>query len=498
MNSKLNLGRINILLFAFILFSTNFSMQSQVKKLTIDRVIDSLSLVSPKAKIVSLNFQNELLLFENYKKSLLPALFINFNPINFNRSYRALQQPDDGSYSYVEDYSNNSSIGASIRQKIGFTGGESSINTNLNYLNEFSQKRNSFSTTPFSFGYSQQLRGSAKFHRLEKDIDYAKNSISIKQYCTNISQIQHEALNFFMDVLLNKMERELSLQNKLNNDTLQHIAKVKLKNGIITEFDFKQIELQSLNTQYAYEDATKKYVESQQRLITFLGINDDSIDIDIPVFELPLSIDTHLVATYVKKNNSFFKQQEIQELEAEKSLFSAKLSNRLNGTINLNYGINQYAETFIDAYRHGNQRQSLIIGFQIPVFQWGLNKNRIRIAENTYQASSLTIEKKILEFENEIKEKINAYNQSVKLWFTSEKAYELSQEQYQMLVQKFIMGKVSVYELTTAQNSQNIAMNRYYSAIRNSFDSYFSLRSIALYDFKQDVELEILFIDERK
>ena len=155
------------------------------------------------------------------------------------------------------------------------------------------------------------------------------------------------------------MEKELALENKQNNDTLLHIAEVKLKNGNITEYDFKQIELQSLNTQYAYENGTKNYTESQQKLMTFLGINADSVDIGIPVFELPLSIDAHLVTTYVKKNNPFFKQQEIQKLEAEKSLFSTKLSNRLNGNINLNYGINQYAETFINAYRHGNQRQSL-------------------------------------------------------------------------------------------------------------------------------------------
>ena len=488
----------HFILIVLLLCNLFFSTHSQVTKLTIDRVIDSLSLISPKAKIENLNFQNELLLFENYKKSFLPSLSINFNPISFNRSYRVLQKPEDGSYSYVEDYSNNSSIGASIRQKVGFTGGELTVNTNLNYLNEFSRKRNSFSTTPISIGYSQQLRGSAKLHRLEKDIEYAKNSISIKQYCTNISQIQQEALNSFMVVLLNKMERELSLQNKLNNDTLLYIAKVKLKNGNITEYDYRQIELQSLNTQYAYENATKNYTESRQRLMTFLGIDNDNIDIDIPVFELPLSINAHLVITYVKKNNPFFKQQEIQKLEAEKSLFSAKLNNRLNGNINLNYGINQYAETLINAYRNGNQRQSLIIGFQIPVFQWGANKNRIRIAENTYQANTLAIENKILEFENEIKEKINTYNQSVKLWFTSEKAYRLSQEQYRMQVQKFTLGKVSVYELTTALNDQNEAMQRYYKAIRDSFDSYFSLRNMALYDFKKGTELEILFTTKRK
>ena len=58
------------------------------------------------------------------------------------------------------------------------------------------------------------------------------------------------------------------------------------------------------------------------------------------------------------------------------------------------------------------------------------------------------------------------------------------------------MGKVSVYELATAQKERNGAMQRYYSAIKDSYESFFTLRNLALYDFKKNVELEkILFND---
>ncbi|MFK2319132.1 hypothetical protein ACIXO5_03305 [Bacteroides fragilis] len=65
-----------------------------------------------------------------------------------------------------------------------------------------------------------------------------------------------------------------------------------------------------------------------------------------------------------------------------------------------------------------------------------------------------------------------------------------------MLTKKFSLGKVSVYELTTAQKERNDAMQRYYSAIKDSYESFFTLRNLALYDFKKNVELEkILFND---
>ncbi|MFK2566749.1 hypothetical protein ACIXQZ_12270 [Bacteroides fragilis] len=65
-----------------------------------------------------------------------------------------------------------------------------------------------------------------------------------------------------------------------------------------------------------------------------------------------------------------------------------------------------------------------------------------------------------------------------------------------MLTKKFSLGKVSVYELAPHKKSGNDAMQRYYSAIKDSYESFFTLRNLALYDFKKNVELEkILFND---
>ena len=123
--------------------------QSTERRLTLDNVIDTLSLSSPSAIIEKLNFQNALLQFENYNKSLLPSFSINLNPININRSLIVLQEPATGVYSYVEDYSNNSSLGVSLNQKIGLTGGNLTVGSRLNYLNEFSVNKHSYSTVPF-------------------------------------------------------------------------------------------------------------------------------------------------------------------------------------------------------------------------------------------------------------------------------------------------------------------------------------------------------------
>ena len=84
------------LLFLIFIFSIcKLPSQKISITLTLSDVINYYSLCSPMAKIEYLNFQNEILEFANYKKGFLPAISLNVNPVNFNRSLRLLQSPVD-------------------------------------------------------------------------------------------------------------------------------------------------------------------------------------------------------------------------------------------------------------------------------------------------------------------------------------------------------------------------------------------------------------------
>lgn len=151
--------------------------------LSIETLLDDYAVNSPQAISEGLKYKNQLLEFENYKKGLLPSLSFNFNPVSFNRSLRQLQNPADGSYTYVEDYSNSTNTGLSIKQKVPFTGGELSLGSSLNYFNEFSFDRHSFSTTPLYVSYTQNLFGSRKNFEFERSAKYKGYQLNIIRYC---------------------------------------------------------------------------------------------------------------------------------------------------------------------------------------------------------------------------------------------------------------------------------------------------------------------------
>ena len=362
--------------------------------LSLSKVIDTLSFDAPDALMQRLRFENELLQFENYKKGFLPAVSLSMSPLSFNRSIVKLQQATDGQYNYVEDYSSSSSTGLSVQQKIPFTGGTLSASSSLNYLSELSLNRHSFSASPFSLSYSQQLFGSGRTMRMEKTIEYKKNEENIKEYCMAVSGIQQKALTLFMDAFQASLEKTLSASNRAATDSLFRMAKVRYENRRITESDFKQLELQTVNNEYMEENAAKNFDDAVRTLTTFLGVsnNNRKTVIETPVFNLPLQVYPENVKFYIRKNNPAMLNKEIRRLEAEKNLYTSELQNKFNANINMSYGTNKYAQHLADVYSAPSRQQAVSVSFSIPFSMWGINRNNALIAKNNYRSSIIGLE----------------------------------------------------------------------------------------------------------
>ena len=339
------------------------------------QVVDSLSLHSPTAKLKQLDYISRILQNQNYRLSFLPALSLSLSPINFNRSLRLLQRPEDGSYRYIEDYSNNTSIRLSIRQKIRFTGGEISISSGLGILSEISLRRTSFNSTPFSIGYSQQLWGARHLAQLEDRIEHLRLMIVKKQHLMDLAKIQQEVVRIYMDAVGNYLEFRQSKDLCSRNDSLKSIASLRMKHGQITEYDYNQIQLQTLNQEQNLEATQHAYEQSLSHLASYLGI-DSCNSVNLPDIDLPIFLDLAQVQADIELRNPFALQQELEAVTSDQALYQAKLSTYINGNISLSYGVNQHAYRLAEAYRNGNVRQGVNLSLQIPIFQWGINSKK--------------------------------------------------------------------------------------------------------------------------
>ncbi|MDR2037753.1 MAG: TolC family protein [Bacteroidales bacterium] len=476
----------------FILILFNNTVYCQTFEISLSKILAEYCFVSPEAIKAKLNYENANYSYENYKKRFLPSVAFNLNPANFNHSFKVLQNPSDGSYSYVDDFSNNSSIGVSVSQIVGITGGSINMNSNLNMLNELNDNRKSFSTSPFSIGYSQKLfGGTTKDFKLSRSIEQKKNVKAAKDYCSSITGIQREAVKLFMDLILVKVSMDIASKNEAISDTLLQASTVMYDNGRMAENEYLQMKIQAINDHFASENYKKEYEISLRRLLDYFGMTDnyENYMIGHPEFNLPFFLDFSIVMEYVEKNNPFALEQQIKRIEAERNIHNAKHQNRFTSNISFNFGTNQYASIFRDAYKNMASQQSLTIGLQIPVLQWGINKNHFKIAQNNYEISMMEIEREYVRSYNDLKEQVNNYNHNVNLMTIARSSFELAIKQYEVSVNKFNLGKLSIYELGVAQKEVFTSMNRYYATMKEVWDGYYSLRNLTLFDFVENKEL---------
>ena len=266
-----------IILFVHIILNQSFGYAQSKLRIDLNMVIDHLCLESPDAKMEYLKYQNELLVYKNYKKKFLPSLGTNLDLIDFNRSIKQLQDPTTGEYIYTDEFSSSSSIGLYINQKIGPLGGELSIRSDLNYLREFSQSKNNFSTIPFSINYTQKIRGGNRLFKYDLRINNLIDLSAVKKYCLSIANIQTQAARLFMNAAIAKLTVDMYCDNLNSMDSLLKISKIKYVNEKITEYNYKQIELQYLSIGASLQNSKDNYANQIIQLCTYLGINANQI-----------------------------------------------------------------------------------------------------------------------------------------------------------------------------------------------------------------------------
>ncbi len=435
-----------------------------------------------------LALQNSILEYENFKKSFLPAFSLNLTPVSFNHSMRLLQNYNTGEYSNVEEFSNTTSGGISISQKISATGGIFTVGSSLSFLHEFTSKNNGFSTSPVYLSYSQSLFGGGKNISFERAISKLQNDVALKDFCTSVSTEQQRILGLYLDAYSNKVDIDFYSKATCMGDSLLMYAKIRKDAGKITEYEYNLVEMQQLDNKIELEKSQYAYASSIRLLEKELLVHDIELK-TLSSTNFPTRIEESDVIRLVNQNNPTYQSLELERLNAEYRLHQKKTDNRFNANISLSYGLNQYANTFKDAYQHPDQRQSASVTLSIPVFQWGINRNKLKIAKNQYEMALQEQEYAVSNFKEEIHNYVIDYNMNKGLTDAAEKKYNLSAQQYSFATLRFNTGKIAAIELSNAHKDYLQAKQYYISVMRSLFESYYRIRHLSLHDFVEGRDL---------
>ena len=446
-----------------------------------------------KVEAELLRYRNEQLAYDNMLKELLPAVSLTFSPLNFNHSMRLLQNPLNGDYYNVNDYTNTSVGGIAISQKVKATGGTFALRSSLSLLHDFSNNKTGVSSVPLYVSYNQPLFGGGKTARFEYGIQKLKVQFAEKRLCVTIAEAQREMSGLYMQALSQQTSVSVAQKAVDIDDTLVIVADARKRQGRITDNDYNLVKIQQLENIMNLKKAQHELEETVRRIKDALKC--DSIVVGMPDYNiLPVSLSADETIKHIMQNNPGCLSLQIENAQAEKDAHVIKTDTRFNADISVSYGLNQYASNIAGAYKNPDQAQGVSVVFRIPVFQWGINRNKRIMIENEHEAQKRELAQDIVDLQTSAHRMVFQYNYSREMIVISRERCEIAQKIYEQAATKFSLGKISALELTKANKDMFSAIGDFADCMQNLYECYFAIRSAALYDFVDRMPLEDLFM----
>ncbi len=470
--------------------------QTSMRVLTLDDVIAIAQSQSPDALTTRQTFRSSFWQYKSFRASYLPSMGANATLPEFRRAFSKYENPD-GSISYVQQQYINVDGSVSISQLLGFSGGTLYATSALGRVDNFpvfTDSTFSYNSTPVYIGLSQPI---FKFnpYRWDRKIQPIQYEQAKKKYLEDLEQISMTATSYFFNLLSAQIEQKIASTTLSNYDTLFRIAKGRYELGKIAENELLSLELNYLQAQANVENASISLNMALFRFRSYLRIRDT-----IPVHLVPpvdisfFKVSPLEAVQLAKSNSSQFLDFERRLLVAARDVRQAQMDGRFDMELNAGYGLSQTAvynevtqqsPTLADAYKNPLESQQLSLGITIPIYDWGVARGKIKVAEAEQEIVKNAVEQERLDFERNIYIKVLQFNMQENLMRIAAKSDTVARKTYEVVKGRYLIGKpVTILELNDAQINTDNSEKSFYNALANFWRSYFELRKLTLFDFR--------------
>jgi len=484
--------KLNIALLLCICLGYSGFGQALSRQYTLEQVIAIAQDQSPDALSAKNEFLKSFWEFRTSKAELLPSLYLDAELPNIQR--QITKQTLGGNDYFFETAQANTSAELSLSKNIGLTGGRVFLSSGLQRIDYLDTALTSYLSSPLNIGYAQSIFTFNRF-RWSKKIDPIKYNEAKQRYLENVEQLSITATNYYFNLLVSQIQKNIAEQKYANYDTLYKIAIGRFNLGKIPENDLLQLELERLYAEAQVETSSINFEDRMFRLKSFLRLQDEEpIELIPPVeylefFDIP--VDEAIVKATM--NNSKTLGFERRLLESDREVNRAKRTDRFSAVLFAQYGLSQNGEQFGEVYQSPQSQQQLSLGIHIPILDWGLAKGRIKIAQSDREIIRTAVEQEEIDFEQSVYLEVMNFKMQQRQLEIAAKADTVAQKGFKISKQRYMIDKISITDLNLAQVNKDNSQISFIRTLQDYWINYFRLRQLTLYDFKTLQEITIDF-----
>lgn len=457
--------------------------------LTLPQVVEMARNQSIAARQAATTKETKYWEYRTFQSNYKPQLTLTSNLPAFNRTFQQVIQPD-GTIVFQPIRNNNSSVGVALSQNIARTGGSIYAQTQVQRFDDFDRKKTLYNGTLFAIGVSQPLFRFNSF-KWEKQIEPLKYNESQQEYLESLERISLKANELYFDLLLAQVNLKISETNLSNTISILKIANEKFAIGKNSRNELLQLQLENLKAQKAVATAKRDVEISTLNLKAFTGLqNDDKLELREIVPQSPPSVSAEKLLKEAFDNRSDAIAFNRRLLEANRNVAKAKGDNGLNATLTANLGFSNRGSAVADLTKSPQNQQLVLIEFDIPLLDWGRSQSRLKTAEANRQLTVYSIEQDKQTFKQQIYTEVTLFDMLKNQLELTAQADAIASEKYQIAKERYILGNLSITDLSIAFSEKDQAKRDFIGALRDYWTAFYRLRWLTLYDFEKGEKIK--------
>jgi outer membrane protein TolC len=460
--------------------------QNAPRTLTLQDAILMAQQQGPAAQVARSNRDAARSRDDAFNARLLPQLYLEGEAANLVHGINPVLL-DDGSTQFVPQSQNQSTMQIGFSQRIPLTGGTVSVGSEVQRVDLFGdQRRQYYQTTPVLLSLQQDL-----FKPRTVVWDRREQSLNATVAERGYLEAREDVAGQTADAFFNLYAQEVALRNaSFNvavNDTLYQLNKGRYEVGKIGENDLLKSELALLRARAEADDARLARDRAEaalRRIIAFPAgtpftlVTPDSIPV--------VNADPDVAVREALRNSSTMRQNELDEVRSRRGMSVAKSNNRFNASIAGSVGFNQTAPQFGQAYQSPLGKQTLSVGINLPMLQWGAGHADVEEAKAIEQRVGANNRMRKDALEEDARFSVLQLEQARRNVTLAAKADTVAQRQFEVARNRYTIGKITNEALYLAQGEKDAAVIANVQALRNYWITYYHLRKVTLYDFERN------------
>ena len=424
--------------------------------------------------------------WRGFQANYRPQLGLQGTLPNFSRAIASVVQPD-GTTSFQSVRINNSDLGLTLTQNIGLTGGQVFVGSVVQRFDDFNGQLRRYNNQPFAVGLTQPL-GQFNGLRWARRIEPLRYQESQRQYVEERETIAQRVTELYFDVLLEQVNAEVARQNAAATAELLRIGQERYRLGRLSQSDLLQLELNLLDARQAQTQAQLNAQNATVDLQAYTGLV-EAPALAVPASAPQLAVAPNLALEQARQHRSTTLAFRRRLLQAERDVAQARGLTGFRATLTANMGYVNQAASFTDTYANLQNQQQVGLVFSMPLVDWGRQKSIVKTAELTRDQVRHAVAQEERSFEQTVLTQASQFAALAEQLRLADRADSLAQRRYDIARATYLLGRLSLTDLSLASNAKDGAKRGHIFALRACWVAHYRLRALTLYDFEKQAAI---------